>query len=55
MSEGVTAGSAGDETRVYPTDPQAQKQWVEDSIACRLADLKARVERRKPEQENTNA
>lgn len=32
----------------YPTDPQAQKQWVEDSIASRLADLKAKFEGPKP-------
>lgn len=55
MADRKTAGSAGDGARLYPTDPEAQRQWVEDSIACRLADLKARVERRKPEQENTNA
>lgn len=51
MSEGVTAGSAGDKTRVYPTDPQAQKQWVEESLASRLADLKAKFEGPCPKQE----
>ena len=35
----------------YPTDPQAQRQWVEDSIASRLADLKARFEGPRPKQE----
>ena len=36
---------------IYPTDPQAQRQWVEDSIASRLADLKARFEGPRPKQE----
>lgn len=35
----------------YPTDPQAQRQWTEDSIAARLADLKAKFEGPKPKQE----
>lgn len=35
----------------YPTDPQAQKQWLEDSLASRLADLKAKFEGPKPKQE----
>lgn len=35
----------------YPTEPQAQKQWVEESIASRLADLKAKFEGPKPKQE----
>lgn len=38
-------------TSIYPTDPQAQRQWLEDSIASRLADLKARVEGRRPQKE----
>ena len=28
----------------YPTEPEAQKQWVEESLASRLADLKAKFE-----------
>lgn len=44
MAEQKTAGSADDGARLYPTDPEAQRAWVEDSIACRLADLKAKVE-----------
>lgn len=28
----------------YPTDPEAQRQWLEESIASRLADLKAQFE-----------
>lgn len=28
----------------YPTDPETQKQWLEESIASRLADLKAQYE-----------
>lgn len=32
----------------YPTDPQTQKQWVEESLASRLADLKAKFEGPKP-------
>lgn len=28
----------------YPTDPEAQKQWLEESLASRLADLKAKFE-----------
>lgn len=35
----------------YPTDPQAQKQWTEDSIASRLADLKAKFEGPRPKRE----
>lgn len=35
----------------YPTDPEAQRQWVEDSIASRLADLKAKYEGPKPRKE----
>ena len=35
----------------YPTDPQAQKQWVEESLASRLADLKAKFEGPRPKQE----
>ena len=35
----------------YPTDPQAQRQWTEDSIAARLADLKAKFEGPRPKQE----
>ncbi len=46
MSGDRTAAPAGDETRLYPTDPEAQRAWVEDSIACRLADLKAKVEKK---------
>ena len=30
-------------TSIYPTDQEARRQWLEDSIASRLADLKARV------------
>lgn len=30
--------------RDYPTDPEAQRQWTEDSLASRLADLKAKFE-----------
>lgn len=44
MEKDETAIPAGDESRLYPTDPKAQRAWLEDSIACRLADLKARVE-----------
>lgn len=33
---------------IYPRTPEAQRQWVEDSIACRLADLKAKFEGPKP-------
>lgn len=32
----------------YPQTPAEQKQWVEDSIASRLADLKAKFEGPKP-------
>lgn len=39
---------------IYPTDPEAQRQWLEDSIAARLADLKAKVEGRKPAPEKGN-
>lgn len=46
MDDHKTAAPAGDETRLYPTDPEAQRAWVEESIACRLADLKAKVERK---------
>lgn len=35
----------------YPTTPAAQKQWVEDSIASRLADLKAKFEGPRPKQD----
>jgi len=36
---------------IYPTDPEAQRQWVEDSIASRLADLKAKTTGPRPKQE----
>ena len=36
---------------IYPNDPQAQRQWTEDSIASRLADLKAKFEGPRPKQE----
>ena len=36
---------------IYPTDPQAQRRLTEDSIASRLADLKARFEGPRPKQE----
>lgn len=42
-----TAALANDDARPYPTEPEAQRAWVEESIACRLADLKAKVERNK--------
>ena len=35
----------------YPTDPQAQRQWTEESLAARLADLKAKFEGPRPKQE----
>lgn len=35
----------------YPTTKEEQKAWVEDSIASRLADLKAKFEGPKPKQE----
>lgn len=47
MAEHRTAGLADDGVRLYPTDPRAQRAWVEESIACRLADLKAKVEGKK--------
>lgn len=39
-------------TEQYPTDPEAQKQWTEDSIASRLADLKAKFEVPKPKKDS---
>ena len=36
----------------YPTDPEAQKRWVEESLASRLADLKAKFEGPRPKQES---
>ena len=47
MAEHETAGLADDDTRLYPTDPEAQRAWIEESIACRLADLKAKVKGKK--------
>lgn len=41
-------------TEQYPTDPEAQKQWTEESIASRLADLKAKFEGAKPKKEARN-
>ena len=35
----------------YPTDPEAQKRWVEESIASRLAELKAKFEGPKPKKD----
>ena len=35
-------------TDAYPTDPKVQREWLEDSIASRLADLKRKVEGPKP-------
>lgn len=40
---------------VYPTDPAQQKQWLEDSIASRLADLKAKHEGSKPKRDERRA
>jgi len=33
---------------IYPTTPEDQRRWVEESLASRLADLRAKVERPKP-------
>ena len=40
--------SGADDRGVSPVDPAAQKQWVEESLAARLADLKAKFEGPKP-------
>lgn len=37
----------------YPKTPAAQKQWLEDSLASRLADLKAKFEGPRPAQEKS--
>lgn len=37
--------------QAYPDDPETQKAWTEDSIASRLADLKAKFEGPKPKGE----
>lgn len=37
----------------YPTDPEAQRRWLEDSIASRLADLKAKFEGPEPKKEKS--
>ena len=37
----------------YPATPAAQKQWVEDSIASCLADLKAKFEGPRPKKDRT--
>lgn len=44
--------SGADDRGVYPVDPAAQKQWVEESLAARLADLKAKFEGPKPSKGN---
>ena len=38
-------------TDTYPKTPEDQKAWVEDSIASRLADLKAKFEGPKPKED----
>jgi hypothetical protein len=38
-------------TSPYPQTPEEQKQWTEDSIAARLADLKAKFEAPRPKED----